>query len=443
MAEIMNESRYTDADLDSMSPEERIKKAKEFGATLGLSNVHGDVDGGWRTSDSSAASNMRPVLSEDDEMFLQRATSDLEPPSQPLHRTIINDNGEETDIADPASPHTEKPPNSTLGQDRSGKPTDVKRKWHHWAFVPDMPSKSAMLSTTLSTTENMFNRIPSFSKRKEKPAQPLESEAKAKHSADSQVSEEEEASKERRDLSAILSKLHLSAVNNRVFSLSKDSEKLFDEFKLVLKDIVNGVPTAYDDLEKLLTRRSGQLDKIYNSMPPFLQTLVKSLPTKMFSAMGPEVAAAAAATAATFGASSGGPTAPSGSTSKAKKKRNYIPSLRSLVSEKGAVIAMLRSILSFLTLRFPAIIGGTTMFMSLSVFLLLFVFWYLHKRGKATRLGREQGDAEESVEEMDTQPTLQGSNMSGAADWQTPADVPLPKFIEDASYDGTRSELLK
>ena len=300
-----------------------------------------------------------------------------------------------------------------------------------------------MISTTLSTTENMFNRIPSFSKRKEKPAQPLESEAKAKHSADSQVSEEEEASKERRDLSAILSKLHLSAVNNRVFSLSKDSEKLFDEFKLVLKDIVNGVPTAYDDLEKLLTRRSGQLDKIYNSMPPFLQTLVKSLPTKMFSAMGPEVAAAAAATAATFGTSSGGPSTASANASKTRKKRSYIPSLRSLVSERGAVLAMLRSILSFLTLRFPAIIGGTTMFMSLSVFLLLFVFWYLHKRGKATRLGREQGDAEESVEEMDTQPTLQGSNMSGAADWQTPADVPLPKFIEDASYDGTRSELLK
>jgi len=51
---------------------------------------------------------------------------------------------------------------------------------------------------------------------------------------------------------------------------------------------------------------------------------------------------------------------------------------------------MLRSILNFLKLRFPLAITGTNVLMSLAVFLLLFVFWYCHKRGREVRLETEK-----------------------------------------------------
>lgn len=161
-------------------------------------------------------------------------------------------------------------------------------------------------------------------------------------------------------MTSILDQLNLSAVNNRVFSFSKESQKLMEDFTQILKDIVNGVPTAYDDLEKLLTQSEGQLTKLFAAMPPFLQALVKSLPAKMTASLGPEILAATSekpgfdAKAAASGAG--------------KAKRSKIPSVKSLVSQKGAVATMLRSIVNFLKLRFPAVLTGTNVLMSLAVF---------------------------------------------------------------------------
>jgi len=58
---------------------------------------------------------------------------------------------------------------------------------------------------------------------------------------------------------------------------------------------------------------------------------------------------------------------------------------------------MLRSIVNFLKLRFPAVLTGTNVLMSLAVFLLLFVFWYCHKRGKETRLAKDRLSAENAA----------------------------------------------
>ena len=41
-----------------------------------------------------------------------------------------------------------------------------------------------------------------------------------------------EAEKEKRDITSILDKLNLSAINNRAFSISTESQKLFDEFNV-------------------------------------------------------------------------------------------------------------------------------------------------------------------------------------------------------------------
>lgn len=181
--------------------------------------------------------------------------------------------------------------------------------------------------------------------------------------------DKKEAKKEDHDLGSILDRLNLAAVNNRLFSFSKESQELMERFKQVLMDIVNGAPTAYDDLEKLLRDSDGQLQKMYENLPPFLKTLIKSLPAKMTGTLGPELLAAAsekrgfdakAAAAATETDTEEG--------DKKKAKKSRIPPLKKLVSQQGAVASMLRSILNFLQLRFPMFITGTNVLMSLAVF---------------------------------------------------------------------------
>jgi len=83
---------------------------------------------------------------------------------------------------------------------------------------------------------------------------------------------------------------------------------------------------------------------------------------------------------------------------------------------------MLRSILNFLKLRFPAVITGTNVLMSLAVFLLLFVFWYCHKRGKQTRLAKEGLKAEGSESDMDRSV----SDLEESAVFEKPDDVEPP-----------------
>lgn len=158
--------------------------------------------------------------------------------------------------------------------------------------------------------------------------------------------------------------MNLAAVDNRVFSFSADSQKLLEEFKLVLKDIVNGVPTAYDDLVQLLTNSESQLQKIFADLPPWLQTLVKSLPTKMKSFMGPEALATTAAAAAAEKPDVGMQSSASGT----KGKKGQLPSLKKMISQRGSIAATLQTILQFLKFRFPSFMLGTNVLLSLSIF---------------------------------------------------------------------------
>jgi len=193
----------------------------------------------------------------------------------------------------------------------------------------------------------------------------------------------DQVDKEKADLNHVLDQLNLSAVNNKAFSFSDKSNELMQEFVQVLKDLINGVPTAYDDLENLLTRSDKDLSEMYDKMPPFIQKLIKSLPTKMSATVLPGLMAAASEKPGADGKHLNVSTPP-----RSKSKR-MMPNLKSLV--KGdMVVTMLKSILNFLKLRFPALLSGTNILVSLAVFLLLFVFWYCHKRGKEVRLEKER-----------------------------------------------------
>jgi hypothetical protein len=84
-----------------------------------------------------------------------------------------------------------------------------------------------------------------------------------------------------------------------------------------------------------------------------------------------------------------------------------------------------------LKVRWPAFMG-TNVIWSLALFLLLFVLWYCHKRGKEERLEREKSelaaatgvvDGSDRIEELPDDPTL-------PAPVAVTASVPTPTIVE-------------
>jgi hypothetical protein len=159
-----------------------------------------------------------------------------------------------------------------------------------------------------------------------------------------------------------LDDLNLSAVNNRAFSISKESQELVQKFTVILKDLVNGVPTAYDDLVHLLDDSQGTLSKSYDHLPSFLKKLITQLPDKMTNHLGPELLAVAAEAQGLKGASSG-----SGGLGGAAKNFFKFTSLKDLVVKPGAVVSLLKTIMNALKLRWPAFMG-TNVLLSLALF---------------------------------------------------------------------------
>ena len=187
------------------------------------------------------------------------------------------------------------------------------------------------------------------------------------------------------EVSVLLDNLNLSSINNRVFSFSEESQKIYHRFTLILKDVIEGGPTAYDDMEKLMHDAGPQLEKQFQNMPPFVQTLVKSLPAKLATSLGPEILAMASEKpggdmqarmkAASKQSSAGGePSIQIADTKKeetekdGKKQKRKIPGLKGLVSQQGAVASMLRSTVNFITTRFPFLASTTNVVFSLAAF---------------------------------------------------------------------------
>jgi hypothetical protein len=76
--------------------------------------------------------------------------------------------------------------------------------------------------------------------------------------------------KEEEDMAIVLERLNLAAANNRVFSISDETQVLPQRFNQVFKDLINGVPTACNDLETLLKKRRQTAIKDVQ-LPTFLQ----------------------------------------------------------------------------------------------------------------------------------------------------------------------------
>ncbi|KAH7160295.1 hypothetical protein B0J13DRAFT_540919 [Dactylonectria estremocensis] len=204
----------------------------------------------------------------------------------------------------------------------------------------------------------------------------------------------EEAEREKDDLGNVLDRLNLQAKNNKIISLSNESSDLLQRFTNIFKDLVNGVPTACNDLTKLFDDRDGAINRGFEKLPSSLQKLVTQLPEKLTTSLAPELLAAAAesqglkAEAAELGA-------------KEAAKKLFMPqNLAELVTKPGAIVSMLKAIVNALKLRWPAVMG-TNVVWSVALFLLMFVLWYCHKRGREVRLEKEKADAETPIDGSD------------------------------------------
>jgi hypothetical protein len=312
-------------------------------------------------SEQANETGAEPVLDEEDEKFLERLAAiasepeGTPPPLPGRPAVVVDEKGQQKvgkdaqealmdgadKIALPKSPAEKRPLSSYFGLPKFAKKTDKEQD----ASAKDKKGKAKV---TQAERNELADTLLAAAQK-------------------SKAAEEAEVEKETQDLTKILEELNMSAINNRVFSFSKESEELLHKFTLVLKDIVNGAPTAYNDLEKLFTDYDAQLKKMYGGLPPFLQNFVKSLPAKMTATLGPELLAASAEKPG-FDAKQ---RAAAGEGSKSKKSRlpgvPKIPSLKQLVSAQGAVATALRSIVNFLKFRFPALATGTNLIMSLAV----------------------------------------------------------------------------
>ncbi|OQO07786.1 hypothetical protein B0A48_06577 [Cryoendolithus antarcticus] len=321
-------------------------------------------------------------------------------------------------------------------QDATATDDPMTRSWVQYAssLVPPASALPSLPSLPASWTK---------SKDKDSLSEPVYNE-------DGSINETATKDKQEKEVSVLLDNLSLSSINNRVFSFSADSQKYYDRFTQCLKDVMNGAPTAYEDMDKLMKEAGPTLEKKFESMPPFVQRLVKSLPAKLGGTMGPELLAMASEKPGNDmkvkmekANKSGDPSIQAAETDSdpKKKQKTKIPGLKSLVSGQGMVASMLRNIVTFLRVRFPFLVGTTNVVMSLAVFILMFVFWYCHKRGKEVRLAKEQaalkeGDgAADVAEEDDDEIEVSDSEDGEEADEKTGEEITEKTTEPDSKAD--------
>ena len=173
----------------------------------------------------TAEKSEAPVLNDEDEAFLQRITSEGTPPPLPERPQDLAEagstRGNDAQVAlmngaqNVALPDVPDTPEGVLvaieGEDVSKgkeKESDGKRKMM-WSFIR-RDSRDRNRSSTATDLHSI--------------AQGLKS-ADAHPNEDGQVSDHE-ARKEEEEMTSVLDQLNLAAVNNRVFSISKESQEL-------------------------------------------------------------------------------------------------------------------------------------------------------------------------------------------------------------------------
>ncbi|KAM4064633.1 RING-like domain-containing protein [Hirsutella rhossiliensis] len=372
--------RLTDSNRDS----DDLLEERAHGR---LDDRHGKRRDDGRDNDDDRALQAPPVLRPEDETFLEQLLAGEDGPAPPLPpRNYLNEFGLPSDNEGAASASEPEKSEEVAGEKDTNKAGALKT-------AEKKPGRFALF----------------FSKNKKSNEEGLEPHGVPPA----------EGEGETKDLSRVLDRLNLSAKNNKV--VSTDSSELLQKFTQVFKDLVNGVPTAYDDLAKLVEDRDGTLSKGFDKLPSSLQKLVTQLPDKITGSLAPEILAAAASKQGIKSDAQGGV--------KGVAKSILMPhNLAELVTKPGAIVGMLRAIVEVLKTRWPAFIGMNVIW-SVALTLLLFMLWYCHKRGREVRLEREQSavaiDGSDRIEELPDDPTLPApeprvADVSGRSSSTTP-----------------------
>lgn len=313
---------------------------------------------------SSLGPGPGPVLSDDEQLFFERLTSEAgfsdengkRPPLPPRVKTP--DISWDSDTDSYAKNEDVGPKDKGKGKE---KPGESKQQPSRFSFFTRKTGKNDLQPTSLAVPQ----------------------------------AEEE---REKDDINKVLDDLNLSARNNKTFSLSKESSEMVGMFTVVLKDLVNGVPTATDDLKKLFDDHDGTLAKNYEKLPKSMQKMVTTLPTKITGSLAPELLAVAAESQGMKRDDE-----PKGGIKDQAMKLLVPKNISELVTKPSAIVGMLKAIMNFLKVRWPAFIG-TNAIWSIALFLLMFVLWYCHKRGREVRLEREKSasavEAGSRIEEL-------------------------------------------
>ncbi|KAL4817957.1 hypothetical protein BDW67DRAFT_158241 [Aspergillus spinulosporus] len=363
-----------------------------------------------------------PVLTPEDEAFLQTLTAESTPAGQDAVPAPVGDGDRDEETALSAGVQTQsqdqtpKSPIEEFGKEMGEQERRKSAAGLEPSLSGDNNAEKVMTRAGESSRDNEKGKESANlerSKSPEKKRRPWSmiwkrSEKKASQPqipetalSTSNDSSETEQQRENADMTAILDKLNLAADNNRVFSISDETQDLLRKFKLIFKDLINGVPTAYHDLEMLLTNGNKQLQDTYSNLPSFLQKLIEKLPEKWTESIAPEMIAVAAERASRSGVNVDN----IGKAAAAANKLGIsVPSLKELVGKPAAIVGMLRSIMAFLRARFPAVLGMNVLW-SLALFILLFVLWYCHKRGREVRLENERLVTEGEIEKMNQEST--------------------------------------
>ncbi|KAL4921939.1 hypothetical protein BDW62DRAFT_98983 [Aspergillus aurantiobrunneus] len=349
-----------------------------------------------------------PVLTPEDEAFLRSVTSESSSATAQQDDGVVGP-GRAGDQPSSSSPVEAQVPLPTSPAEEFGKELGERERKKSVTEQPGNAGSSVTATGQESSAKAERSTSPEkkrpwslFRKKSVKKAtepqkpQPKAARAPATTNSAPEGKDDKEKKQEDEDMTEILEKLNLAADNNRVFSISDETQELLRKFKLIFKDLINGVPTAYHDLEMLLTNGNRQLQYTYSSLPSFLQKLIEKLPERWTESLAPEMIAAAAERASRSGVNvdNVGKAAAA-----ANKMGIQVPSLKELVGKPAAIVGMLRSIMAFLRARFPAVLGMNVLW-SLALFILLFVLWYCHKRGREVRLENERLVTEQEIEKM-------------------------------------------
>lgn len=166
--------------------------------------------------------------------------------------------------------------------------------------------------------------------------------------------------------------------NNKIFSFTPDLRRCLEDFTLMLKDIVNGVPIAIKDLESLLDRLGTHIDGLNERLPEPIKKIIAKAPSIMKDSLSPF--------------KSNAKTGKSGSPDESASK-GPVNILLELVTKNGLIISLLKRIMNILKM-FPPAVMSSEVLMPMAIFLLMVILWYSHKRGKEERL--RKGKSSES-----------------------------------------------